>query len=46
LEIQKLSLVYFDFDNMPEDFHSKYPFEKNQVLIFKGEIPEIQDIAW
>ena len=38
---RKLSLCYFDFDNVPADFHSKYPFEKEQVLLFMGEIPNM-----
>jgi diadenosine tetraphosphate (Ap4A) HIT family hydrolase len=38
---RRLSLVHFDFDNTPQDFHSKYPFEKKQVLLFMGEIPNM-----
>lgn len=39
---RKLSLVVFDFENMPKDFHDKYPFQKEQHLIFLGEIPNME----
>jgi len=34
------SLVYFDFDSLPEGYDPKiYPFRKNQSYVYLGEIP-------
>ena len=34
------SIVYFDFDSLPEGYDAKlYPFKKNQAYVFLGEIP-------
>ncbi len=33
-----LSLVRFDFDSLPPEYHSKYPFERGRVYVYLGEI--------
>lgn len=33
-----LSRVTFDFDSVPANHHSDYPFKKNKLYIFLGEI--------
>jgi len=35
------SIVKFDFDSLPEEYHSKFPFKKESVYIFFGEIPNM-----
>ncbi len=32
------SLVKFNYENIPAEFLEKYPFEKNDVYVFLGEI--------
>jgi len=39
---RKLSLVKFDFTNLPEKYHSQYPFKKNESILFLGEIPQMK----
>ncbi len=37
-----LSLVRFDFDGLPSEYHDKYPpFEKGEIYVFFGEIPNM-----
>ena len=38
---RRMALVKFDFDNLHKKYHSDYPFNKNQRLIFMGEIPNM-----
>jgi len=38
---RQYSLVKFDFDNMEERFHCEYPFTRNDVYVFFGEIPNM-----
>ena len=35
---RKLSLVKFDFTDLPLEYHSSYPFIKEQRYLFLGEI--------
>lgn len=36
------SLVYFDYESLPKGYDKKlYPFKKNHVYIFLGEIPNL-----
>ena len=39
---RKLSLVKFDFGSLPKKFHTQYPFKPKQVLLFLGEIPNME----
>ncbi len=39
---RKLSWVKFDFTNLPKIYHSKYPFRKDEHLIFVGEISNMK----
>jgi hypothetical protein len=36
-----LSLVRFNFDALPKEFHSKYPFMNGRTYVFFGEIPNM-----
>lgn len=36
-----LSLVRFNFDSVPNDYHAKYPFVDGRTYIFFGEIPNM-----
>lgn len=36
-----LSLVRFNFDTVPKDYHAKYPFMDTRTYIFFGEIPNM-----
>ena len=38
---RNLSLVRFDFDSVPRDYHDKYPFQPDRVYIIFGEIPNM-----
>ncbi len=38
---RQYSLVKFDFDNIPPEFHKRYPFKTDDVFIFFGEIPNM-----
>lgn len=35
---RKLSLVKFDYDNVPKSQHHYYPFKKGKAYLFFGEI--------
>jgi hypothetical protein len=35
---RKLSLVKFDFDNLPPKFRTAYPFKLGRAYVFIGEI--------
>jgi hypothetical protein len=32
------TLVRFDFESCPAEYHRKYPFTENEVLLFLGEV--------
>ena len=36
-----LSLVQFDFEAVPSDYHAKYPFVEGRSYVFFGEIPNM-----
>ncbi|TWU15464.1 hypothetical protein [Allorhodopirellula heiligendammensis] len=36
-----LSLVSFHYDNVPIEYHSKYPFVAGRSYVFFGEIPNM-----
>ncbi|MCR9211540.1 MAG: hypothetical protein NXI28_25225 [bacterium] len=36
-----LSLVRFNFDSVPVDYHAKYPFTDSRTYIFFGEMPNM-----
>ena len=38
---RQYSLVKFDFDSMPTEWHDKYPFEPGQAYIYFGEFPNM-----
>ena len=38
---QALSLVRFDFQSMPVEYHAKYPFAEGRSYVFFGEIPNM-----
>ena len=38
---RKLSLVRFDFEKVPKGFDRKYPFKRDRVYIFLGEIVQM-----
>lgn len=35
------TLVRFDFDYVPVEYHSKYPFTRDDVLLFLGEVRQM-----
>ena len=35
------TLIQFDFDSMPAEHHSKYPFTRNEILLFLGEVQQM-----
>jgi hypothetical protein len=39
--LRQRSIVKFDFDSLPEEYHNKFPFKKESVYIFFGEIPNM-----
>ena len=36
-----LSLVKFNFDGIDESYHVKYPFKRDAVYVFFGDIPNM-----
>lgn len=38
---RQYSLIKFNFESVPVEYHDKYPFTKEDVLIFFGEIPNM-----
>mgnify|MGYP001243137609 FL=1 len=38
---RQYSLVKFDFDTLPEEYHNTYPFKKKDIYIFFGEMPNM-----
>lgn len=40
-EPRQYSIVKFDYDALPVDYHSGYPFVPNKMYIFFGEIPNM-----
>jgi hypothetical protein len=38
-----LSIVRFDFDKLPKSFHKKYPFKRDRVYVFLGEIANMPE---
>lgn len=39
---RQYSLVSFDFNSIPDEFHENYPFEPEGVYVFFGEIPNMR----
>lgn len=35
------TLVRFDFDGCPSEYHSKYPFVRDEVLLYLGEVQQM-----
>ena len=40
---RQCSLVRFDFDGLPVEYHSQYPFTRKAVYVFLGEIPNMPE---
>jgi hypothetical protein len=40
---RKLSIVKFNFEQLPKSFHSKYPFKPDRVYVFLGEISNMPE---
>lgn len=38
---QQYSLVRFDYDSIPGEYHSQYPFTRKGVYVFFGDIPNM-----
>ncbi len=38
---RQYSLVKFDYDSMPVEYHKSYPFIKDQSYVFFGDIPNM-----
>ena len=38
---RSLSLVRFDFAPLPAEYHDKYPFTREGVYVYFGEIPNM-----
>jgi len=38
---RQYSLVKFNFDNIPDKYHERYPFSRDDRFIFFGEIPNM-----
>jgi hypothetical protein len=38
---RQYSLVKFDFESIPEKYHSEYTFTNKDVFLFLGEIPNM-----
>jgi hypothetical protein len=36
------TLVKFDFDKCPVEFHNKYPFVRDEVLLYLGEVKQMR----
>jgi hypothetical protein len=39
---RQYSLVRFDFEGLPIKYHKKYPFKKNEVYVYFGEISNMR----
>ena len=39
---RQYSLVQFNFERLPIKYHKKYPFKKNEVYIYFGEISNMK----
>jgi len=39
---RQYSLVKFNYDNLPVEYHDGYPFKKNKRYVFLGEIPNMK----
>jgi len=39
--VKYCSLVRFDFDGMPVEYHSAYPFSKKDVFVYLGDIVQM-----
>ena len=39
--MKKNTLVKFDFDNIPVEFHSQYPFSRRDVFVYLGDIVQM-----
>ena len=35
------TLIRFDFDGVPLEYHSQYPFTRDDVLLFLGEVRQM-----
>jgi len=35
------TLVQFDYDGVPSQYHSQYPFTRKEVLLFLGEVRQM-----
>ncbi len=35
------TLVRFDFDGVPMEYHSQYPFSRTDVFLFLGEVQQM-----
>ena len=40
-KINQNALVKFDYGDLPKEYHKKYPFKKDKVYIFLGEIAQM-----
>lgn len=40
-EPRQYSIVKFDYDEIPKEYHEAYPFDNNESLIYFGEIPNM-----
>jgi hypothetical protein len=41
-EPRQYSLVRFDFDSLPKEYHAGYPFKKDSAYVFLGDIPNMR----
>ncbi len=39
---RQYSLVRFKFESIPESYHDKYPFDRDGVYVFFGDIPNMK----
>ena len=37
-EPRQYSIVKFDFETLPKSFHNKYPFKRDKLYVYFGEI--------
>ena len=42
INLPKLKLVKFDFDSLPIEFHSQYPFARHDVFVMLGEVDRME----
>lgn len=42
-EPRQYSIVKFDYDNIPEEYHHGYPFIPYRMYIYLGEIPNMKE---